>query len=815
MRNVLFTRSNTPNQKKIKTSTSPEKSKLKNEVNQNKLAFINKEIFSKPHEIAQYNLKKINKKNEIHDSPPKTPPKSANLRSAIARKSPPRYKPLDEKFKNENSFFKFLLNNVNPDDHEPIFESRRGGEDKEGWKREEEGCRREEEGRRKNERSQDGRRREEERRRREEKGGRRNKEQEQVGRGEEDGGRRRKEEGGRRGYEEILEEMREEKERFYEKLNGIRGVRREEEEFLNIESEETNNKSQPASSLPLALLVSDLENSRNSKLKEVFMLKDSLKELEEEGVREELEVKEAKQSLLRDVKEIERENEVIKTQIKKAGENIFDMQKTENESLKLLDEVRKNGRKDEEIIKIKLEIEEFSKKIKEEEERERRMEERRREEGRRREEEETGRKEFQKLTLELDNSKQLIKNLEIEKKELENQLKEEEGGGREVGVERKVGGGMGGGGGFGGGRGKKVGGLDEGEVEGGRGGRGEGGAEGGKELKRLKDEVVKRERDIYLMKQMNDLRKQTKAKEQERYLEEIFDLEAKLKSLEESQKYKFNENKIIKLDEEILKLSQSKQELETQSKLRISEIQLEISQIQNDLSSKDQQIKITDQNTQILKNEAKQNLKEFEDKLANLQQTSLSLSSSLSSLQASLSSLQVSLSSIQISSLPPFPLTSSSLPPHPLTSSFVPSSPEIDSLTSELQEYQQILETLDNSRSALEEEVSELSKKSAEERQRVEEGRKREEEGRRMLAKLETELEEVRRVNLENAGLLNKMVGEKESLEKELEEIKEVNERMTRDSEKNKITIGEMGRKEEDLGGRVKELEAAGQKKKK
>lgn len=811
MRNVLFTRSTTPNQKKIKASSSPDKSKQKNEVNQNKLAFINKEIFSKPQEIAQYNLKKINTKDQIPESPPKSPPKTANLRSAIARKSPPRHKPLDEKFKDENSFFKFLLNNVNSDDHESIFESKREGEeDKGGWGE----SRKRKNGNSLGKKDEEGRRRDKVVIKREEKGERKKKEDEKRKDGGEEEGRRiekkgTKEEGRwekeeRKGVEEILEEMREEKEMFYKKLNGIRRNKDLEEKLESIEKDKEEGFSKETAyngSLPLALLVADLENSRNSKLKEILLLKESLKDLEKEGGREELEVRESKQCLLREMKEIERENEIIKAHIKKASANISDQEKTEKESLRLLKELQQTDKNDEEIIKLKYEIKELNEKIAEEEHRGRRMEERKREEDQKKEEEELERIELQKLTLELDRAKNLIKNLEAKKQELENQLKEEEEGGVNGSEEERL---------------EVELGVIKGELEERVGQislKQERKYEGGKEIYKLKEDVMRKEREIYLMKQANELMKKVKIKELENYSEDVRDLEAKLNDLEKCQRCTLNENKIVKLNEEISKLTQFKQEMELQAKLRISEIQLEISQVQNDLSSKDEQIKITEQNTKVLKAEAAHHLKEYEDQLDSLKQTSTSLSSALSSLQVTLFSLQSSLSSMQTSSSLPSPSLPSS---PPLTSSSLAAPPsEIDSLTYELHEYQMILENLTNSRSALEEEITELSKKAVEEKGRMEEVRRKEEEGRKMIAKLERELEELRRVNSENEGLLNKMVGEKESLEKELAEIRDVNERMVRDSETNRSTIGEMGKKEEELGGKVKELDAAVQKKNK
>ena len=751
MRSTLYTRSITPEQKNLKTKdpsnkpTHITKPVLYNEKQQ--VAFLNKEIFSHPQRLANYNLKPAsNEKNlkvkKVSPSPLSHNPKNLKPSLKVQMKTERTEKTPNHPIKmvqDQNNLFKYLLH------HTP----NKGYENSSVDSRKDEI----------NQKTQikktkyiDNTR---------------------------DYSQERSTNLGEKHYEQILEQIKQEKRVFYEKLNNINNRSTVNQNTFN-DSITSNSffKQKPVENVPeifpnqilnsseiekttLVKLLEELEKNKRTKEEDLHELTEKLEKQEQELSIVQKSHLELTENLKITNNDLKNENGALEAQIEKAQRNLKEQERNCRETLNLIDNYKqeinqitvslhkKEKDSEKELSLLDLQItNESSRNI--------------------------------ELTQKLENLQQTMKNNasikeEYEKLQSELKLKNEE-------IAKLDG--------------KKSELLSK---------QNEFKISSQEAIFKLKEELISKNQDLHQMKSQFDEFCKGKEKEKLNLQNELLFMESELAIIQKTKEFEQKEmqeklGKIMKENEMIeneLKLS----EIEHEKKMK--DIQKELDQLETKSKKVEEEIKSLDDLKRTLQDELNSSKKIFEDQIRQVERENLKLEEENQSLQKDIEKLKTDNFELERELHEEKKNMENSL------------DIEIKNVNKEIEDYKYLVDNLTKSKQDLEKEIEEFSLKLKEEKKKKDDLSSQEKDKIKVIAKLKNELQDLQKINEENNNLLKKMLEEKEQNEKELNDLNMLNTVFQKEMERNLETINEMSQKEANLNNKIKVLEAELKSKKK
>lgn len=762
MKSTLYTRSVTPEQRNLSRNKDIS---LKSDIHKplqlkekKQIAFLNKEIFSNPQRLAAFNLKPT--KNE-KTSKNITTATSKNIRPAIKNsrllqhnpqqnvKSPPKFD--TKNFQEQNNLFKYLLNNTPQRAIESSSYDSPEKDEKFQQKTEP----------------------------------KRTKFIDSI----QDSKQNSDKKSGEKNYELLLEQMKEEKRAFYEKLNNINNKGQENSlqkvnnyQITINDSVISNSASFFKNKLPentvetlpnhilgsseiekatLIKLLEELNKNKRKKEEELRDLKEKLEKQEEELTFMRKNHSEIKSNLLISVDELKNENFALETQVEKATLNLKNQeascQETQNLIANYKQEINQlNHSLKKKEIDYEKELSRLELNISKENNRQMDLI-----------------KKFEDLTTVMKTNTSLKEQYNLLNNELN--IRKEEITQLESKKTQLI--------------------SKQNDIR----------IHSQEMVYKLKEEINRKTQELHKMK--NEFNEFCKSKEHEKQeLEnEIIGIESDLKKLQMIKEQENNESqdrlhKIMK-ENENLENELKKSEAENESKMK--DIQDELESIDHKSKKLEEEIQDLDSLKRNLKEEYDNSKKIFEDEIKKVEKENYTLEAENEDLEKNIKLLNEGNIDLE---------NELNERKAKQEDSF---DQQIEKLNKELEDYKYSLENLTKSKEDLEKEIDDLNKRTNEENKKRNEYISKEKDKIKIMAKLKNELKDLQRINEDNNNLLKKMLEEKTQHEKELADLSMLSGVYQQEMERNLETINIMTQKESQLNNKIKTMEAELKSKKK
>lgn len=741
---TLYTRAITPEQQKTnksKLSSKPLKTTQKQQSPKEKMniAFLNKEIFSDHQRIAAYNLQ--NESKEKYSKKLNSP--TSHIHSNFKEKTyideikePKSLTSSNEKtLKENNSLFKYLLNNspareydnVNREFYNEFLEPSQKAEIK------------------------------------------RTKYVDTLSRNSNE-----------KPYEQLLDQMKEEKKIFYEKLNMLNNCSRNNNfgsPFNDSQISNSENRSKtPQNSLDLhkqilnsseiekatlLKLIEELEKNKRKKEYEVSELKETLDKHELELEHMQKNHNDLGQELQENIDDLINENQALDGQLEKARNNAKEQERNYNETQKIIEN-------------YKLEISQMSDSLKKKEKKYEKemalLEIQLSNENNRNEE----------LLMKLGEVKLALKKNDHVKEEFANLNQDLNATNEEVIKLEK----------------KKATLIEKENTF---------RMESQEILFNLKQNVILKNQEIQKMRgEFEDFCK-VKEKLKQNLENEILVLESEINSLQISkeQEKRNLQDRLVKINKENELLEKELKLSEEEHESKLKGIQKELEDLENKSQKLDAEIKDLDEVRKNLQEEINSSKKVFENQLNQISKENDALEKDNKETEESIIFLRKENEKLEKQLNEEKSNIEQAL------------EGEVSSLLKEIDESKYSIEILSKSKLELENEIAEVNKKINDEKLKKNELANQEKDRGKMISKLKSELQDLQKINEQNNSLLKNMLEEKSQYEKELEDLKMTTMVYQKEMEKNLESINEMSEKEAQMNSKIKLLETELKSKKK